>query len=105
MPESYPRRTLSPDAPASPGSDVLGDVAIRPATTLPASRVPSPHADLDTPRAGAFACPLCGSVPSPLLMPSRAPGWLWPRLRLRLARLRALRAAEARLTFQHWGWA
>lgn len=32
----YPDR----DAPASPGSDVLGDVAIRPATTLPASRVP-----------------------------------------------------------------
>lgn len=93
------------DAPATPGSDVTGKA--RPTTTtLPASRVPRLPSRLDTvPGGGALACPVCGVCPSPVLMPSQAPRWLLPRLRLRAARLRALRAAEARLAFAPWGWA
>jgi hypothetical protein len=69
----YPR----PDAPASPGSDVLGEVR-PPATTLPASRVPRPSLPrLDNaPGDGASACPVCGSEPSPARMPRRIPRWL-----------------------------
>lgn len=99
------RRYPDPDAPASPGSDVSGRSRTS-ATTLPASRVPrSPSRLSNDLGGGAFACPVCGQAPSPLLVPRQAPSWLLPRLRRRWAVQRALRASEARLAFAPWGWA